>query len=244
MIHFLFAFLLGATATQPRVDRPIEVLFIGNSLTYYNEMPWMVGQLAAARGVRVHAAFEGRSGATLKQQWEHGRARTRIHEQRWDWVVLQDQSTAPVIQPDELREYAAHFAAEVRASGAKPLLFLTWAHAGQPSAQAALTRAYRQTGAALRVPVAPVGIVWDRLRTRMQLFDGSGVHPNVTGTYLAACVFFAVITGQSPLGLPHRFDVQYDIVEAYRASLEHDRIEAVDAEVIQRAVAEEVRKGK
>ena len=213
----------------------IRVLFIGNSLTYYNEMPWMLNQLAASRGIHLKAEFEGVGGADLKQQWNRPRTMQRIREGHWDWVVLQDQSSAPFYEPDELPEYARKFDAEIRAHGAKTMLFLTWAHASSPETQGRITTLYERTGAMLHVAVAPVGIVWSQLRGRMQLFDGSEQHPNVTGTYLVACVFLAMITGQSPAGLPHRFDAHYDIPEAYRQSLERDRIDAIDADTIQRA---------
>ncbi|MCU1349316.1 MAG: hypothetical protein JWO56_2346, partial [Acidobacteria bacterium] len=58
------------------------------------------------------------------------------------------------------------------------------------------------------------------------------------------CVFFAMITRQSPVGLGHSFPVHFDIREVYRQSLEHDRIDAVDAEIIQRAVRDGVRKSE
>ena len=225
-----------------RGDEAIDVLFIGNSLTFFNELPWMLEQLAAARGVKLRAVFEGSSGDDLKQHWDRGKALARIREGRWDWVVLQDQSRAPVLKPDVLPAYAPLFDAEIRKAGARTLLFLTWAHSDRPSEQTAITRSYERTAASLRANVAPVGIVWDRLRGRMRLFDGSTMHPNVTGTYLAACVFFSVITGQSPVGLPHRFDVRFDIQEFYRASLEHDSIGPVHAAAIQRAVWDEVRR--
>lgn len=218
----------------------VRVLFIGNSLTYYNEMPWMLNQLAASRGIHLKAEFEGVGGADLRQQWNRARTLQRLREGHWDWVVLQDQSSAPFYEPDELPEYARKFDAEIRAHGAKTMLFLTWAHLRSPETQGRITRLYERTGATLHVAVAPVGIVWSQLRPRMQLFDGSEMHPNVTGTYLIACVFFALLTGQSPVGLPHRFDVHYGIPEAYRQSLEHDRIDAVNAEEIQRAAWEAV----
>jgi hypothetical protein len=229
------------TAREPEPDDgTIRVLFIGNSLTFYNELPWMVETLARSRGVRIKTVFEGFSGADLKQQWERGRALQQIREHRWTWVVLQDRSTAGTLEPDELREYARRFDAEIRARGAKTMLFLTWTHRNDPRGQVAITGAYRRAGAELHAAVAPVGVLWERLLPRIQLFDDSGVHPNVTGTYLAACVFVAMLTGQNPNGLQHRFDAHYAIAEAYRQSLEHDTIDANDAEAIQRAAWEAV----
>lgn len=227
--------------TKPIDDGAIRVLFIGNSLTYFNELPWMLEQLAASRGIELQAAFEGRSGADLQQQWERGRAVARIREGRWDWVVLQDQSRASILKPDVLPEYGQRFDREIRKAGARTMLFLTWAHASRPAEQAAITRSHEHAASRFGATIAPVGMVWERLRGRMQLFDGSEMHPNVAGTYLAACVFFTAIARQSPVGLPYRFDVRFEIPEFHRVSLERDTIDALHAEAIQRGVWEEMR---
>ena len=54
--------------------------------------------------------------------------------------------------------------------------------------------------------VAPVGIAWQNVIARdpqLSLWQTDGLHPNKAGTYLSACVFYAVIFRQSPEGLPY-----------------------------------------
>ena len=75
----------------------------------------------------------------------------------------------------------------------------------------------------------------------IELFDGSGSHPNLAGSYLEACVFYATLTGNSPIGATHTFDMHFDIPEAYRQSLEREKLDARTAEAIQRAAWEAVR---
>jgi len=56
----------------------------------------------------------------------------------------------------------------------------------------------------LGVSVAPVGVAWTTVRgayPQLTLWQDDGSHPTMTGTYLAACVFYAVIFRQSPAGL-------------------------------------------
>ena len=57
-------------------NQPLRVLFIGNSLTYWNEMPWLTGQVASSLGAKppLVTAFNGMSGMSLRQHWERGRA--------------------------------------------------------------------------------------------------------------------------------------------------------------------------
>jgi hypothetical protein len=50
-----------------------------------------------------------------------------------------------------------------------------------------------------------VGYLWSIVRQErptLELWQADGSHPSVAGTYLAACVFYALIFRQSPEGLP------------------------------------------
>ena len=104
---------------------------------------------------------------------------------------------------------------DVRQAHAEPLLFNTWAHSdGWPEQglttyeqmQSALNDAYQTISRELQVPVAPVGTAWARvlaMPTHPLLWAPDGSHPSLSGTYLAACVFYATIFHRSPLGLKY-----------------------------------------
>lgn len=180
----------------------IRVLLVGNSLTYSNDMPAMLERMAAAAGPkRLFVGFSGGPGMTLRQHWEAGAVARAAAERRWDCVVLQGQSQEPVAATDEFLSYGQLLDGEIRRRGARTVLFVTWAARGQ--SQAPLTAAYESLARATGATVAPVGAAWERARRRgVTLHDAGGVHPNAAGTYLAACVLYAVVAGVSPVGLP------------------------------------------
>ena len=75
--------------------KPLSILFIGNSYTYYNDMPKMLLDMAAADKGATHKLdikVYAQGGANLTQQWQEGKALELIKSQKWDYVVLQDQS--------------------------------------------------------------------------------------------------------------------------------------------------------
>ena len=105
-----------------------------------------------------------------------------------------------------------------------------------PHTQREYNARYAAVAAKLRVPLAPVGSAWQEVESKgIRLFDESGVHPNVAGSYLYASVLYALIYNRSAAGATHTFDVHYAIPEFYRQSLEHDRIDAETAATIHRA---------
>lgn len=74
--------------------------------------------------------------------------------------------------------------------------------------------------------VAPAGAAWQLVRTQnpgINLYSPDGSHPSAAGTYLVACVFYATLFQESPVGL------------GFTAGLP-----ATDAAVLQQAAAQTV----
>lgn len=186
--------------------RPLRVLFVGNSYTYVNELPRLIEQLAkSAKEPRVlETEMVAVGGATLESHWEEGRALAAVRKGPWDFVVLQEQGTRPLTQPEVMHRYARLFDAEVKRAGAQTVFYLTWARLGQEQLQGARSEAYLSIAKELGAMVAPVGIVWQQVRREspgIKLYSEDGVHPSPAGTYLAACVFYVTFYGKSPVGL-------------------------------------------
>lgn len=216
----------------------VNILIVGNSLTYFNEMPWMLEQVALSKKTQppLHVSFTGRSGLTLKDHVKRKQALDRIAEAKWDYVFLQAQSTEAVREPRQFEEYARILVEAIRKRGAKPVIVQTWATLDAPYTQRQFNERYDAVAAKLHVPVAPVGSAWQQLQSRgVRLLDDGGVHPNVAGSYLYASVLYAFLYGRPASGATHTFDVHFDIPESYRQSLEHDRIDDATAEAIHRA---------
>src|SRR5262249_32817696 len=78
--------------------KPVRVLFIGNSYTFVNDLPRMLAALARAGGQRpvVHDR-ETPGGCTLEKHWRDGKAAQKIAAGKWDYVVLQEQSSRPLV---------------------------------------------------------------------------------------------------------------------------------------------------
>jgi len=197
-------------ASQPAGEVPsrLRVLFVGNSYTFCNDLPGTVAKLAAAAEppVDVHAEHFTKGGWSLEMHWNAGGALKRIGEGDWDVVVLQDKSTGPVESPDSMKAHAAKFDAEIRKAGARTVFYMTWARQHIPTMIETLAKEYDARVAELNATVAPVGRAWqaalaERPERGLHVEDKS--HPNQHGTYLAACVFYATLTGRDPRGLPN-----------------------------------------
>ena len=216
----------------PPLVPPTRVLFIGNSFTFYNGgVDAVLQALARAKGENLECSASVSGGKTLEWHWEEGDARAAIARGGWDYVVLQEHSMRPLTDGPAMLKYAKLFDAEVKSAGAKTVLFLTWARFNQPENQRGITRAYDSVAKELNARVARVGPAWERVleqRPDLELHTDDRIHPTPAGTYLAACVFYATITGDSPEGLP---------ATVTTATGKTITLNPADAKVLQRAAA-------
>ena len=201
----------GSTCTR--------VLFIGNSYTYTNDLPGMFAQLARAGGHPVETGMAAEGGAMLADAAASPDVARTLASSRWSFVVLQEQSQVPaaaVSRASEMYPAAQSLATTIGATGARTMLFMTWAHrdgwpeAGLPdyaSMQVQVDDGYLAVARDLGLPVAPVGAAWAAARRsapELRLWQDDGSHPSAAGTYLAACVFYAAVFRQRPDGLSYR----------------------------------------
>ncbi|MEZ4255702.1 MAG: hypothetical protein R3A78_08280 [Polyangiales bacterium] len=209
----------AARASSSATAAPeLHVLFIGNSYTKFNNLPGMVTKIAESRplGPVIRTSKNLQPGATLRHQWLRGGALESIQHGRYTHVVIQAHSLDPFDRLSELKKYTRMFRHEITRVGAEPVLYETWARRpahflyrkkpelGSPDQMTSmLEQTYGELAAENHADLAPVGRAFRLARDRfpsIELYKGDGTHPSEAGSYLAACVFYGVLTGVSPEG--------------------------------------------
>ena len=186
----------------------MKVLFIGNSYTYYNNLPGMLQALSNAAGKTLETAMVTSGGKSLEWHWYNPETLDAIDKGQWDSIVLQDHSLRAVEEPDKLRSAVTKLAARIRKVDAIPLLYPTWARQHIPGMQDAITETYVRVAREIDAMVAPVGCAWRKARVAspgLSLHVEDRSHPSMLGSYLAACVFYATLFGETPVGVPNAF---------------------------------------
>lgn len=181
-----------------------RVLFVGNSMTYYNDLPGLVQQLSAGEAKPVQFAAVTVPLASLEYHWWRGKAQALMARERWDYVVLQDFSRRSVTDPQNSEKYFGLFNAEARKAGAKTIIFQNWTRAGMSGEYSAMQSTYREIQAQTQGTLAPIGAAWrmcqqEHPEIKMLVDDR---HPTDAGTYLTGCVLYGTIYGKDPAALP------------------------------------------
>jgi hypothetical protein len=184
-----------------------KVLFIGNSHTYLHYMPQMVLQLARFADLPhgLEVAQSTGQGVSLQWHWSHPGTRELITAEKWTYVVLQERSGGALEAPEAMHTNARLLDAEIKKQGANTVFYMTWANRRRPQTQRIIAQAYGQISRELDAVLAPVGLAWENcLKTDpgFRLHHADERHANPAGAYLSACVFYSVLFGPSPKGLP------------------------------------------
>ena len=208
---------------KPQVERPTHILFIGNSYLYYgdslhNHVRRMVvaAKIHDAKKLKYKSATIG--GAALfdhniKSYLEPGKLRVKGPFQV---VILQGGSAAPLSEKRraEFLKTVREFDKDIKAAGGRTALYLTHAYVKPhkkfaPGMIKDIAQLYISAANDVGALVIPVGLAFEeayRLRPDIKLhkhYDGS--HPDLIGTYLAACVVYASLYGMSPVGNPYDY---------------------------------------
>jgi len=175
------------------MDQQYRILFIGNSHTYYNDLPLVTARLfeALCPGARMVPVMIAHPGRLLEEHRWEPEVRFNVLHGQYDWVVLQ-QGAHPFPGLSTLIEDGAALADQAREAGAEPIAYMTWSEQRYPDRQAVMSQAYHEFGKAHQVRVCPVGTVWDAIRKEnpdIALYDEDGEHASPTGSFLAACTF-------------------------------------------------------
>jgi hypothetical protein len=191
-----------------------RILFVGNSFTYYNGgLDNHFRRLAeSAVPPRVlHAGRATKGGATLEILQGLGEVHAAIRDGGHDRVILQEDIP-------ELREHTVApfheqvrlFDREIRDAGGRPVLFMAWPYErlGWVGLET-IAEAHRAIGRELDIPVAPVGLAFQRslqARPGLAMLGPDREHETLHGTYLAAAVMYGTLFEASPEGLSYRPD--------------------------------------
>jgi hypothetical protein len=235
---------LGTTGptevTVPRREgRP--VLFIGNSLTYFNDLPLIVEALAdsvpgLAAEQRLAVAMAAYPDFALYDHWAEGSAVRALERNRWDTVVLQQGSSALDESRQLLREWTIQFDEKIKAAGARTAMYAVWPSQSRQFDFDRVNESYTLAAADVNGMLFPVGEAWRAAWSRdaaMQLYSPDGLHPTVRGSYVGALVIASMLLDRSPVGMPGALKLRNGKTIA---------IPAAEASLLQQAALEAIEK--
>lgn len=172
----------------------LRVLFIGNSATYYNNMPGMLEDIGLADSLPIETVDVSQGGFSLQDHWNVGWVRDTLVNGRWNVVVLQGGA---------LETFAVTWANAIRVAEARPALYMPGPPRGVTNFPE-VCMSYYTAAEEASAELYAAGEAWmEAWRTDpdLPLIGPDDIHPSEMGSYLAALTIYWGMTGREPPSL-------------------------------------------
>jgi len=185
-------------ASEPQ--RPLRVLFVGNSYLYTNNLPSAVQALAAARGVTIEATLRAEPDYSLSDHLRNRRLAPLL-EESWDWVVLQQGPSALPESRRDLVDSARRIAAQLQGKPIRIALMSAWPAQNRAARSLQAEASYREAATVIEACVLPAASAWRIARAQANpppLYAEDRLHPTPLGTLLSAMTVTRGLLGMEP----------------------------------------------
>jgi len=183
----------------------MKILFVGNSHTYFNDMPQIFANLCKSRGKQVQVTMQAHPGVTygwhLKQYTE---LRFALIHGGYDYIVMQQAAHSPCPSKEETLKDGKTIIDLAKANGVTPLQVIPWAEKRDPAHQAQMYDIYESLCSQNNISSIKVGQIFEEVFNHcpdidMYWFDGE--HASPYGSYAYACAVYAAVFGESTVGM-------------------------------------------
>lgn len=211
-------------------NKPLNILFIGNSYTYYNELWNIFKDISISQGFDVKVDQVTNGGWSLAQMNDENdtygaKVKLKLQTNKYDFVFLQEMSMRPANEPALFYDSVRSLSKKIKDTGATPILYATWGRKAGNSALAVnnltdysmyqkVISAYKAIGEELNIKVSYVGTAfYDVYKNNpaIDIYDEDKTHPSLYGSYLAGMVHYATLFGLSPFGMNAKLIEKYEI---------------------------------
>ncbi len=175
----------------------MKILFLGNSHTYYNDLPALFKKICKENGKDVEVNMLAQPGVTYG--WHLGQytdLRFALVHGGYDYIIMQQAAHEPCPSKEETIADAGRIIEMARAQGVKVIQTLPWARLGMAEEFEKMKDIYYTLCEKYSVKMNPVGHVFERIVAdhpdiRLHWFDGA--HAGPYGSFANALCTYATL---------------------------------------------------
>ena len=178
----------------------MKVLFVGNSHTFFNDMPELFAEMVEkSTGEKPEVTMLAYGGRDyLWHRKEYFALRFNLMYGGYDYCVLQ-QAAHPYPEKESTMEHGGAIIELCKKCEVRPVVYMTWAEKRFPENQQKMIDTCTQLAKEHDALLAPVGRVWQKVQQEypdIELYFRDGEHAGPYGDFLIACVMCRLMTGR------------------------------------------------
>ena len=186
MRQFLLVLIL--LFSQEKTQTP-TILFVGNSLTYTNDLPELVRLEAKSKGIKVKTRQLANPNYALLDHWKEGELQRLIQSGKYDYVVVQQGPSSQDLGKSMLLESGELIARLCAQKGSKLAFFMVWPSRLYYHTFDGVITNYSLAAEEMDAILCPVGQVWKSHFDKtgeFSYYGPDGFHPSIKGSQVAA----------------------------------------------------------
>lgn len=171
------------------INAEYQLLFVGNSLTQYNNLPGLVKKIYNETGKSVSITTLLKGGTGLEDHWNSEELQPEINSGFYDYVIVQQGPSSQEYGRWSLMTFGGLIAESCNENSAKLAFFMVWPSRTYYSTFDGVIQNYTDAAAATNSILCPVGRVWKNHFDQTEDFSYYGVdgfHPSLKGSQVAA----------------------------------------------------------
>lgn len=177
--------------TDPSIQqtKELRILFVGNSLTYYNNLPGLVQERGKEKGIKITTEILAKPNYALVDHWNDGLIQTKIQKGDFDYVIVQQGPSSQAEGRALLLSYGMKIAKICETSKARLAFFMVWPSLQYYHTFDGVITNYREAALENGAVLCPVGEAWKSYFDETGNFDyygPDGFHPSLQGSQVAA----------------------------------------------------------
>ncbi|MBQ0788406.1 MAG: SGNH/GDSL hydrolase family protein [Oceanihabitans sp.] len=169
----------------------ISILFIGNSLTYTNNLPELVKKYAKQKRIRIHTKMVAFPNHAIEDHWNDRKVQKLISSKKYDFVIIQQGPSSQYNGRKMLLEYGKKYSDLCKINEAKLCYFMVWPSLHNYHTFDGVIKNYADAASINNAILFPVGAAWKNYidTTNNKKYYGlDGFHPSIKGSKIAAKV--------------------------------------------------------
>ncbi|MDX1772557.1 hypothetical protein DFR65_10189 [Oceanihabitans sediminis] len=173
------------TSLKDTTNKEVSILFIGNSLTYTNNLPQLVKDLAKKQKIEVAYKMLALPNYSLEDHWTNGTAQELITKNQYDFVIVQQGPSSQIKGREMLLEYGEKFQSICKPNNAKLCFLMVWPSLTYYHTFENVIKNYSLASKINNAILLPVGLEWKNhfgSTNDFQYYGADGFHPSLKGS--------------------------------------------------------------
>lgn len=166
-----------------------NILFIGNSLTYSNDLPGLVRNLGETKSIDIGVKSVVKGNYALIDHWNDGVIQQEIASAQYDFVVVQQGPSSQAFGRQVLIEYGKKIKDLCDKYDAQLAYYMVWPSRTYYHTFDGVIKNHEDAASLNEALLCPVGRVWKKhfdATEDFSYYGSDGFHPSLKGSQVAA----------------------------------------------------------